>query len=159
MIYRIKVIAHTHSISNKPGIIKSMTLGILNEEVKNIETIELGDRYFRFLCYKYNYVYITFAPYSTLTKYNLHIHLPYIDNVNIKSDCKGCYCNQNKVLSCEFPFECNDKICPCYTCLVKGMCKDICDELWKYYIHCLRFKKVHMPYSDDIILRSMNYNS
>ena len=120
-------------------------------ENKKKNMIEL---FFQELCSDNNYIYSFYTPTPIrANNYTLYINFP--DYKKIKNECKGCYINTKFFSFCTVPQSCNNIICPCYNCLIKGMCKEECDGLWKYYFHCLRYNNVNLP-DDDVLLKSVN---
>lgn len=143
LIPKLKNIAYS-----RVTFIKTM---LIENKKKNM--IEL---FFQELCSVNNYIYSFYSPNpNRANSYTLYIEFPHYKK--IKNECKGCYNNTKFFCSCTVPQTCNNVICPCYDCLIKGICEEECDELWKYYFNYLRYNDVNLP-DDDTLLNSVkNY--
>jgi len=53
---------------------------------------------------------------------------PMCPNEALKHLCKGCQKRRFKYIRCSFHNNNQIEKCPCTTCLVKAMCRDICNE-------------------------------
>lgn len=110
--------------------------------------------FFKELAASNNYVYHYHClNYNNINNYRLYIQFPSITTShNKRNNCSGCYVENP--WTCILPYSCNNIICPCSDCLIKGVCKEACDKLWEYYFNCLRYNNVNLP-DDDVLLKKV----
>ena len=57
--------------------------------------------------------------------------------MKLKNECEGCLSySRDLMCGCEInstPYKSETEHCPCLTCLIKGMCREECEDLTRYH--------------------------